>query len=180
MTTITRNVYVDGQKVAVNARDPAIAASSRCVHTGYTGASSTTMGTDTTPVVTETYIVEFYVPELMLVTGVALLNGSAAAGNITAWATRADGTIFPETVTASTAQSGTAGFQRIPFGTAITLRPGTHYLAFQFDSVSARFRTHAVGNFGASKATGTVYGTTFNVTAPTTFTAGQGPVASLY
>jgi hypothetical protein len=43
-----------------------------------------------------------------------------------------------------------------------------------------KFRAHAVGDFGATKQTGQVYGTFTAVTVPTTFTADVGPIASLY
>jgi hypothetical protein len=82
---------------------------------------------------------------------------------------------------ASTAQSGTAALQAFAFTTAPTLKgPGVYYIGVQFDSTSARFRTHALGVAGASKKTGETYGTFTTITPPTTFTTALGPVGSLY
>jgi hypothetical protein len=49
MTTITRNVYVDGQRIAVATGNPATAASPRTIHTGSFPARLSTDGTDSTP-----------------------------------------------------------------------------------------------------------------------------------
>ena len=53
-------------------------------------------------------------------------------------------------------------------------------IGFQFDSTSARFRTHILGNFGAAKKTGQTYGTLTTLTPPTTFTTDLGPIADTY
>jgi hypothetical protein len=49
---------------------------------------------------------------------VALLNGSAVAGNVTAILYDSNGGIVANS--ASTAQSGTAAYQQIPFATTYT------------------------------------------------------------
>lgn len=148
-------------------------------HTGGIGANSTTMGTDTTPVVTETYICRLFVEVNGFLTGAALLNGSAVAGNVTAILYDRNGA--PMGQSASTAQSGTAAFQAFDFAAPIrVVGPGLHFVGFQFDSTSARFRTHALGRFTAFKKTGETYGTATAITSPNSFTANLGPVASTY
>jgi hypothetical protein len=142
--------------------------------------TQTTDGNDTTPSVTETYIAEVYVPTNMTITGVALLNGSAVAGNVTVCLANSSG-VPVGTQSASTAQSGTDAYQSIPLGaTYAAVGPATYYVLVQFNSTSARFNTHILGRFGASKKTAETYGTFTTVTPPTTFTTAQGPIASLY
>lgn len=148
-------------------------------HTGGVGANTTTMGTDTTPSVTETYVARVFVEANTTLTGVSLLNGSAVAGNVTAILYDWNGA--PVAQSASTAQSGTAALQAFAFATPYqAVGPGQYFVGFQFNNTSARFRTHAIGAFTAFKKTGETYGTATAITSPNTFTTGQGPVASTY
>lgn len=175
---VTRNVLVNEELVLVTERDPSIAASPRCCHTGGNPAMISTDGNDTTPSLTETYFAELFVPDLVTVTGIALFNGSAAAGNVTLALFDAANNLLGKT--ASTAQSGTDAYQAIDLASAVQIPRGTYYVAAQFSSTSARFNSHALGKFGAGKATSTTYGTFSGFTMPTTFTANLGPIASLY
>jgi hypothetical protein len=151
----------------------------RVFHTGEVSPTTTTTGTDTTPATTVTYFARVFVPVNALLTGVSLLNGSAVAGNVTAILYDADGVALA--TSASTAQSGTAAFQAFPFSTAIDVQgPGRYWVAFQFSSTSARFRTHTLGVFPTGSATGGTYGTIPAITPTTTFTTAVGPVASTY
>lgn len=154
--------------------------SPRCVPLGGVMPAAAADGTDATPNITETYIVEVAVPQPMLITGVALFNGSVAAGNIRAALYNKAGT-SRLALTASTAMSGTDNYQRIPFASTYQAKPGTYYVAVQYSDATARYNTHTIGSFGASKATGTVYGTLpTTITPPTTFTTALGPMGSLY
>jgi uncharacterized protein (DUF2141 family) len=175
---VTRTVRVDKTEVQVTERDPNTAASARLVHTGGVPAQVSTAGTNATPVTTETYLAEVFIPATMTVTGIALMNGDAAAGNITLGLYDANGVFLGKS--ASTAQSGTDAYQRVALSSALSLPPGTYYVAAQFNNTSARFNTHAFGNFGAGKLTSQTYGTMPGATMPTTFTADLGPIASLY
>ena len=148
-------------------------------HTGEMAPPTTTTGTDTTPVVTEEYVARVFVPLNALLTGVALLNGSAVAGNVTAILYDSTGAIVANS--ASIAQSGTAAYQKFVFASPYQAKgPASYYIGFQFDSTSARFRTHILGNFGAAKKTGQTYGTLTTLTPPTTFTTDLGPIADTY
>jgi hypothetical protein len=163
--------------------NPAALAAPRCVHTGGVGVTISSQGTDSTPVVTETYIAEVYIPETMVVTGIAPFNGSVVTNNKHfAYLCDAAGALIPgaNTAPAGTTTAGIDSFQRIPLVAPITLPRGTYYVCLQMDGTTDRFNTHPIGNFGASKRTSTVFGTAIAVTPPTTFTAGQGPIASLY
>lgn len=153
--------------------------SPRVIHTGGVTATQTTDGNDTTPSVTETYLCELNIPYNTTVTGVALFNGSAVAGNVTAYLY--DSTGLNLVASASTVQSGTDAFQRFAFSAPYTAKgPATYIVGFQFNNTSARFNSHILGNFGASKKTGETYGTPTTVTPPITFTTALGPIATLY
>jgi hypothetical protein len=148
-------------------------------HTGAMPPAATTTGTDTTPVITETYIAEVFVPCTALLTGISVLNGSAVAGNLNAILFDANGQ--PVASSGSVAQSGTAAYQALPFTATVTVvGPATYFVGLQCSSTSARFRSHVINTMGASKKTGETFGTVTAITAPTTFTTGLGPIASTY
>lgn len=152
--------------------------SPRCVRVGATFEGSNSVA----PVVTETYIGEVFVPCNMSVTGIALFNGSAAAGNVHLGLANSSGALVTGCETASTAMSGTDSYQRVPFsGGAVAVKgPATYYVLAQFSNTGARYNTVYAGAFGASKKTGEVYGTFTTVTPPTTFTSQVCAQATLY
>lgn len=151
----------------------------RNIHTGATPAQVSTDGTDATPVNTETYIAEVFVPANMTITGVAVMNGSVASGNIKVGLANSSGAVVASSV--STAMSGTDAYQRVAFSsTYAAVGPATYYVLQQVDNNTARINTHTFGNFGASKKTGETYDTFTTITPPTTFTTALGPIASLY
>jgi hypothetical protein len=178
MTSAVRRIYVDGQSIDINVRLPKFVASPRLIHTGGLPARVSTDGTDATPAVTSTYLAEIYVPDNVTITGVALMNGTVAAGNITAGLYNSLGHPLLNGKSASTAMVGTDVYQLIPL--ALDLVPGTYFIGVQFDDITARFNTHVFGAFAAGEVTGQTYGVMPNVTLPTTFTTGKGPIASLY
>lgn len=159
-----------------------LTATPRNAHTGGNPPQASTDFTDYTVVTTETIRAEVFVPSNCSNTGVAIFNGSAVAGNVTAYLIDSTGAQITGAVTASTAASGTDAFQRIPWsGGAITLKgPATYWVAVQGNNTGMKVNTHTMGNFGADKQTSTTYGTLTVATAPTTFTTALGPVASLY
>lgn len=141
-------------------------------------ATSTT-GTDTTPVVTETYVSRVAVWANATVTGISLLNGSAVAGNVHVGLFNAAGVLVAES--ASTAQAGIATLQDIPFTTPYAaVGPGLYFIGVQFNNTSARFRSFPFGRFTAFKKTGETYGTFTTLTSPNSFTANLGPIALTY
>lgn len=147
--------------------------------TGDSPPQTATTGTDTTPVVTETYVARVFVPVASTLTGISILNGSAVAGNMKLGLFDSTGALVAQT--ASTAQSGTAAYQDVAFTTPYAVNgPAMYFVAAQFNNTSARFRTHAVGRFTAFKKTGETYGTFTALTNPNTFTTALGPIASTY
>lgn len=152
----------------------------RSFHTGEVAPMTTTSGNDTTPVVTEVYVARVFVPANTTITGLALLNGSAVAGNIQGALYNSAGVLVANT--ASTAQAGTAAYQQVALTTPYAAKgPASFYIAWSFNNTGARFRTHILGNFGAGKLTGQVYGTIPTpITVPATFTTNLGPVSDTY
>ena len=155
-------------------------ASGRLIATGGMPARVSTDGTDATPVITEVYICEIFVPCYTSFTGLANMNGSVASGNIKVGLADSTGAIVA--TSASTAMSGTDAYQRVPFTATYNARgPATYYALLFIDNTTARYNTHTFGNFGASKQTGQVYATGFTtITPPTTFTTALGPIMSAY
>lgn len=143
-----------------------------------TPATVSTYGTDTTPVITETYIAQIDVPHACTVTGIAAFNGTVASGNIKLAIADDQGLILGQT--ASTAMAGTDAYQRVALTATLDLVGGTYFILEQVDNITARINTHTLGNAGGSKKTGETYGTFTAITAPTTFTTAVAPVASLY
>lgn len=136
--------------------------------------------TDQTPVSTEVYIAEVFVPANMTVTGVAVFNGTAVSGNMKVGLANSAGAVVA--TSASTAASGTDAYQRVPFtGTYAAVGPATYYVLTFYDNNTQRANALKMGNCGAAKQTGQVFATGFTtITPPTTFTADLGPAAALY
>jgi hypothetical protein len=133
-----------------------------------------------TPVITEVYLAEAYNPAPCAATGVANLNSATISGNVKVGLYNAAGTLLA--TSASTAQAGTSAHQLVPFTAAITVNPGTYYIATFYDNTTVRPQAWTTGAFGAGKLTGLTYATGFSATAtmPTTFTTALGGVATLY
>lgn len=151
-------------------------------HTGGVGASTTTSGTSTTPVATETYICEVFIPVNCTLTGIAILNAATVGTDkyVVALASSA-GVPLAWSALAGTTTAGAASYQRVPFtATYAAVGPAKYHVLLQVNGTTDRFRTHPVGTFGASKKTGEVFGTLTTVTPPTTFTADLGPIACTY
>lgn len=148
-------------------------------HSGDAAPPTATTGTDKTPVVTETYISRVFIPVNCTLTGISVLNGSAVAGNMTVALADSNGVVIA--ASASTAASGTAAYQQVPFAATIAVKgPAEYFILVQNNNTSNRFRAHALGNFKAGKLTGQTYGTLPNFTPPTGFTADLGPIADVY
>lgn len=156
-------------------------AAPRNIHTGCAPATAATDGNNSTPVITETYVSEVFVPCNMTITGVALFNGSDVTGNVTVGLATSAGAPIAAAKSASTAGSGTDAYQRIPFATPYAaVGPATYYIQVQYDSGTARYNTHTIGNHGVLVQTSQVYGTLASFTPPTTFVTNVGNIAALY
>lgn len=151
------------------------------VSTGNWKPLAITDGTSTTCVATTTYIGQIFIPANATLTGVSIVNSTAVAGNVTVQLADSTGAPIAAAKSATTAASGTAAYQRIPFAVAYAaVGPATYYVMMQCDNTSELFRTHTVGDFRTQSVTSGVYGTFAAFTPATTFTTAVAPVASLY
>lgn len=161
-----------------------LTSSARLCHTGGVPAILTTSGTNSaTNTAGTVYLAEIFVPNNKSVTGVAIWNGTAVAGNGKMALYDSAGTRVA--ISDSTAMSGTTAYQLIPFtgGPLAVSGPATYFIGAIYDDTSHDLRGHAVGSFATGTDAGNTYATdsTFaTVTVPTTFTADIGPIASLY
>jgi len=157
-------------------------AAPRCIHTGGISVTQTTDGNDTTPVITETYISEVFIPANMSITGIAIFNGSAVGtDNLVVALYNSLGVVVANSLLTGTLAVGPDAFQRIVFTQSYAAKgPATYYVGLQVDGTTYRFNSHIVGNFSATKKTGETFGTLTTITPVTTFTTAQGPIASLY
>jgi len=151
-------------------------------HSGQSAPDAATAGTNASVATTTTYVAEVFVPANCTLTGVSILNGTAVAGNVNVGLANSSGTVVAQSAT-TTSQSGTTAYQQVPFSTTYAAKgPAKYFILLQGSNTSARFRAHALGNFGAKAVTSETYGT-FLTTASystTTFTADVGPIADVY
>jgi hypothetical protein len=160
------------------------AARPRNCHTGGVPAILTTSGTNTTDnTAGMVYFAEVFVPANVSVTGVAIFNGTAVAGNGKVMLYDSAGTRLA--ISASTAMSGTTAYQLIPFTGApiAVVGPATYFIGAIYDTTTHDLRGHVLGSFATGTDAGNTYATdsTFaTITVTTTFTADLGPIASLY
>lgn len=154
--------------------------SPRNMHTGATSAQVSTDFTDQTPVITEVYFAEVFIPANTSVTGVSLFRGSVSSGNIKVGLADSTGAVVA--TSASTASSGTDSYVDFAFTAPYAAKgPATYYVLAFYDNTTVRANTHTIGRFVAGKQTGQVYATGFTTITPgTSFTTALGPVATLY
>ena len=146
---------------------------------GQEAPSVSTDGVDSTPVITETYCSEVFVPANCSITGVSLFNGSNVTGNVTVALANSAGTTLVKS--ASTAGSGADAMQRVPFTASYAaVGPANYWIQVQYDSGTARYNTHALGNHGVVVQTSQTYGDPTSLTPATTFTANVSNIACLY
>jgi hypothetical protein len=174
-TTVTGAITPTGGVAAAGG----FSASCRNIAVGGLVPAVSTDFTNSTPVITETYISEIFVPANCSATGIAVFNGSDVTGNMNVGLANSSGALVAES--ADTAGSGTDAYQRIPFTAPYAAKgPATYYILVQYSSGTARYNSPPLGSFGASVKTGETFGTFTTVTPPTTFTANVGNIASLY
>ena len=169
--------------IAVALSAGAFTLSPRTIHTGGVGGTlATSMFTAQTPVATEVYAAEVFIPANMIITGIALLNSGTISGNVKVGLCDAGGNVVA--TSGSVAQAGTNVFQLIPFTSPLTwFGPSRMYVVVFFDNNTTRPWAHTVGAFGTGVLTGQVYATGFvsnALLAPTAFVTAIGPVATLY
>lgn len=149
---------------------------------GTNGAAigATSAFTNQTPVATEFYVAEAFIPANVTVTGVANLNGTVASGNLKVGLFNSAGTLLA--TSGSTASSGTSAYQLVPFTAPLAIvGPATYLVGVFYDNNTVRGTAFTQGSCATQKATTQVYATGFTTIVPaTTFTTAIGPVANLY
>lgn len=159
------------------------AATATLVHTGGIPATAGTVGTDSTPVTTEVDVAEVFIPCNMTVTGIAFLKGSVVTNDeVIVSLYDSAGAVVANSALAGTTTAATVDiYQRVAFTAPYAaVGPATYYVGLSFNGTTDRYNTHVFGNFRAGTITGETFGTLATITPPTTFTASQGPIASLY
>lgn len=167
-----------------------------CVHTGGVAAKATADGFNATPVITEIYYSECFIPCNMAVTGISVFNGSVASDDWHLALLDADGALVTGSATGATTSSGTDAYQRIPFsGGVITVQgPATYFVAGICDGTTDRYNAHGIGgvvttgvelNLSATMVAGKITGQTYGAIPATntltlTWTTDLGRIASLY
>lgn len=148
--------------------------------------TSLTDGTDTTPVNGTRYSCSVFVPHGLTLTGIAYLIGTVGGTDkVIAELKNAAGVNLATSALAGATVGTLATFQQVAFTSTFScLGPAWYFLTLQFNGTTARFRT-IPANLGISQTALTqsvagTFGTTANITAPTTFTAGVGPIAFTY
>lgn len=156
--------------------------SPRLFHTGNQPPMVSTDGTNATPVITETYISPVFVPANLTLTGASIFNGATVGtdkGRV--YLCDSTGAVVAESAVAGATTAGADSYQDHAFITPYTaLGPATYYVCYQMNGTTDRYNAHTFGRFGASKKTGTTFGTSVAITPPTTFTTALGPMATLY
>lgn len=148
--------------------------------------TSLTAGTDVTPVAGTRYTCSIFIPHSMTLTGIGYLIGTAGGTDkAIAELHDADGTLLANSAVAGVTVGTLATFQELPFTAPVeVVGPGLYFLSITMNGTTARLRTipTALGvsqTALAKSATGT-FGTVGALAAPTTFTAGVGPIAYTY
>lgn len=148
--------------------------------------TSLTDGTDTTPVNGTRYSCSVFIPHGLTLTGIAYLIGTVGGtNNVIVELKNAAGVNLATSALAGVTVGTLATFQQVPFTSTFScIGPAWYFLTVQFNGTTARFRT-IPANLGISQTALTqsvagTFGTTANITPPTTFTAGVGPIAFTY
>lgn len=145
----------------------------------FSANSSTASGTNTTPVVGTLYLVEIFLPETVLLTGVAVLNGSQVLGGCRVAIFNASGSKIGES--GSVTIAGANAYQEIPFISVRAVLAGRYFIGVQFSNTGTRFRSIPAGSVRpATTSIAGTYGTINSFTPPTTFTGDVGPVVVTY
>jgi hypothetical protein len=142
------------------------------------------LGTSAVSVAGSIYIAELFLRRSMLVTGIALLNGTIVGTDTVIYALYdALGRRLANTTLAGVTSAGADAFQEIALTIPYDLRSdGRYWLALQVSGATATHRRMAASTFlnratSQTGAFGTIPGA---IAPPTSFTAGTGPIGYVY
>lgn len=148
-------------------------------------APPATTATSVTDVAGTIWTSQLAVPFNGTLTGACVLNGATVGTD--KWIVAlydSTGALVANSALAGTTTAGVSIMQCLPFvSTLAVYGPGTYYLALQGNGTTDNFKAYAAGmaptNYGTNSQTG-VFGTLAAVTPSITFTAGKGPIGSVY
>lgn len=143
-----------------------------------------TMGNDTACDDGSRWVTEVFIPYNVTLTGIAYLIGSVGGtDDVIVELKDASGASLANSILDASVIVGTAAnVQSVPFtATKAVVGPATFFLVVQFNGTTAKLRTHTIPGltFATDKISGT-FTTLAAITAPTTFTANEGPVITTY
>jgi hypothetical protein len=148
--------------------------------------ATATSGTDSACSNGTAYVGSIFVPANMRVTGIQYLVGSVGGtDSVIASLHTASGAVVANSNLAGTTVGTAAQTQQVPFAAVASIAgPAWYFIALTFNGNTARFRTvpafcHS-GNGVIGNGVAQTFGTAASFMAPTTFTADNVPVASVY
>lgn len=164
-------------------------------HTGNSAAIQAADGVNSTPVITEIYLAEVFVPFTCRVNGIYVFNGSVVATDkLRVLLYTEGGAIVASSAAAGFQPTAADTYEHVAFAlgsdgttatTAVIIPTGTYFIGCIYNGTTNRFNAHGVGAFRGGKDTGAVFATAgvsakLTATMPTTFTAANlPPIASL-
>lgn len=127
----------------------------------------------------------FHLGAAAQIAGIAyLIGGTGGTDKVIVELHKADGTLVATSALAGVLVGTANTVQQVNFTAPYEAAPGDYFIALQFNGNTARFATFnapgpLMGGYVSSTAAGT-FGTSAAITPPTTYTAGDGPVAMPY
>ena len=151
---------------------------------GGIGPTLATMGTDTACDDGSRWVTSVFIPHNVTLTGIAYLIGSVGGtDDVIVELKDSTGASVANSILDDSVIVGTAAnIQSVPFtSTYAAIGPASFFLVCQFNGTTAKLRTHVIPGlpFATDKIAGT-FATLAAITAPTTFTASEGPVLGTY
>ncbi|MGE0400836.1 MAG: hypothetical protein AB7T06_29265 [Kofleriaceae bacterium] len=147
------------------------------------GTAIASIGTDAAAVAGTVYVAEVFLPANKTLTGIGVLNGTnVGTDKINVALYDGDGVKVANSDLAGTLGAGADAFQQVPFtATYDAVGPARYFVGLQVEGTThqnQRMSANTPVCFTAAVAGS--FGTMPNITPPTSFTAGQGPIVYLY
>lgn len=143
------------------------------------------LGTNTTDIAGQIWLDNLQLPVDKTITGMACLNGGTATTDSFILALyNSAGSLVGNTVLTGTLLSGASAFQQVAFTTPYSAKAGRYWVAWQGNGTTGgSLRTIAASTYlgiATSVVSGSFGTLPATVTAPTTFTANNGPICYVY
>lgn len=151
----------------------------------YPVTATTGIGTSTQGVATSVFVVKLFIENNAIITGIAVNNGATVGTNKYIVALfNSSGQKLANSALAGVTTSGASAWQKVDLTAPLAVvGPGVYFVGVYMNGTTDNFFTiPAAGAYAgaASAITGQTFGAVVNITPPTTFTAGAGPVIYTY